>query len=103
MAETNDIVSTYKTHESEFGKGKEIEAASKYFGKPQLMGKTLDSLHSTDAPDFNTSVMPGIVLGTGAASQPSYYLAYTDGTTKVWFHVEVNADGDEVIVEHGVN
>ncbi|KAJ1665967.1 hypothetical protein IW140_000607 [Coemansia sp. RSA 1813] len=104
----SNVVSVYKEHESEFTKDKEIEAASRYFGKPQLMGKSLDALHSTEAPGFAATVMPGIVLGSGssAESTPSYYLAYTnpgdDDSRKVWFHVKVNSDGEEVIVDHGV-
>ncbi|KAJ2396877.1 hypothetical protein GGI23_003736 [Coemansia sp. RSA 2559] len=104
----SDVVSVYREHEREFAKDKEIEAASRYFGKPQLMGKSLDALHSTEAPGFAATVMPGIVLGSGAdaASAPSYYLAYTnagdDDSRRVWFHVKVNSEGEEVIVDHGV-
>ncbi|KAJ2664555.1 hypothetical protein IWW48_000808 [Coemansia sp. RSA 1200] len=109
-----DVVAVYRQHESEFASGKEIETASQYFGRPQLMGKSLDSMHSTDEPDFAASVMPGIVLGSGTESNatPSYYLAYTNpgasaagnngGAGRVWFHVKVNAEGEEVIVDHGV-
>ncbi|KAJ2546166.1 hypothetical protein EV175_005701 [Coemansia sp. RSA 1933] len=102
----SDVVSVYKEHEREFGKDKEIEVASQYFGKPQLMGKSLDTLYSTDAPGFAATVMPGIVLGSDTVSTPSYYLAYTNpgdsDSRKVWFHVQVNPDGDEVIVDHGI-
>ncbi|KAJ2749663.1 hypothetical protein H4S06_004569 [Coemansia sp. BCRC 34490] len=105
-----DVVSVYRAHEGEFASGKEIETASQYFGRPQLMGTSLDAMHSTDEPDFAAAVMPGIVLGSGTqpSATPSYFLAYTDRGTgtgtagTVWFHVKVNAEGEEVIVDHGV-
>ncbi|KAI7831021.1 hypothetical protein BX661DRAFT_92128, partial [Kickxella alabastrina] len=112
MSSTNipssNISAVYNANLSKFSPLSPVENIGEVFGPPTYMGSSLDHLIRRDDPDF-ANQMPGIVLGNNdnadSAGQPHFYLAYdgndASGNKILWFQVQVNTDGDEVIMSHG--
>ncbi|KAJ2493709.1 hypothetical protein IWW37_000340 [Coemansia sp. RSA 2050] len=116
----SNLAGLLDANSSKLKQGESAANALAIFGPPGYMGSSIDNLlplGSAAAP------MPGIALGAPAqhpvqvasnagemsilpiandGPQSQYYVAYGTGDNKVlWFHVQVDANGNETLTEHG--
>ncbi|KAJ1642531.1 hypothetical protein J3B02_001243 [Coemansia erecta] len=108
---SSDISAKYHENSSQFTTSSPATNVLKLFGPPKLMGNDLDNLVPVQSPG-GVNVMPGIAMGgdtsvsanqdsSGEHQQNQYYLAYDDKDKILWFQVQVNPNGEEVLSSHG--
>ncbi|KAJ1737992.1 hypothetical protein LPJ78_000967 [Coemansia sp. RSA 989] len=102
----NSLEAAYKQHKSELTGGVKTGRLIQAFNKqPTLIGESLDDLHSLNDPRFAQAPGPLIdanMRTEGVSRRPtSYYLGYDDNDKILWFQVNVDSQGDEILGESG--
>ncbi|KAJ2311656.1 hypothetical protein H4S02_001365 [Coemansia sp. RSA 2611] len=100
------LESAYNQHKSELAHGAKTGKLIEAFDQqPTMIGRTLDDMHALTDPQFAQA--PGPVVDAQMNREgrthrrQSYYLGYDDRDRILWFEVNVDAAGDEVLGENG--
>ncbi|KAJ2356921.1 hypothetical protein IWW50_006227 [Coemansia erecta] len=100
------LEAAYNEHKHELKHGAKTGTLIKAFNRqPTMAGSSLDDLHSLNDPQF--AMAPGPVIEASAnkesgSSRPqSYYLGYDEQDKILWFEVNVDSDGDEILGNSG--